>query len=90
MITEEEILAIRENTDLAALVSEAGAIAGDDGNRRCPFCSVDKFRVNGKRGFFHCFGCKAAGSAIDFVSMWLGVGFLDAVNWLKNRPRQSP
>lgn len=31
---------------------------------------------------WHCFACQAGGDAIDFVTSWQGVGFVEAVRWL--------
>jgi DNA primase len=45
----------------------------------CPKCKSLQMQVNPKRGFFHCFQCKASGSAIDFVMERDGLSFRDAV-----------
>jgi DNA primase len=41
--------------------------------------------VNPDRGFFHCFGCKESGSAIDFVMKHDGYTFPEAVRALAER-----
>jgi DNA primase len=41
--------------------------------------------VNPDRGFFHCFGCKEAGSAIDFLIKHEGYTFPEAVRALAER-----
>ena len=47
----------------------------------CPFHKEKSpsFHVNPERGFFHCFGCKEAGSVIDFVMKEQGCTFPEAV-----------
>lgn len=50
----------------------------------CPFHQEKSpsFSVNPAKGFFHCFGCKASGNAIDFVMKRDRVEFLDAMRTL--------
>ncbi len=50
----------------------------------CPFHKekTPSFTVNDTKGFYHCFGCQAHGSAFDFVMAIDGVGFRDAVERL--------
>src|SRR5262249_15999138 len=43
------------------------------------------FHVNPDRGFFHCFGCKESGGAIDFVMKHDGLTFPEAVRLLADR-----
>ena len=61
----------------------------------CPFHTENtpSFRVNDAKGVFHCFGCGAAGDAIDFIMHMDGRGFVDAVKILLNEdglPEASP
>jgi DNA primase len=53
----------------------------------CPFHKekTPSFHVNPDRGFFHCFGCKEAGSAIDFLMKMEGATFPEAVRDLAER-----
>jgi DNA primase len=53
----------------------------------CPFHKEKSpsFHVSPERGFFHCFGCKEAGSVIDFVMKIEGASFPEAVRSLAER-----
>ena len=53
----------------------------------CPFHKekTPSFHVNPDRGFFHCFGCKESGSAIDFLMRNDGYTFPEAVRALAER-----
>ncbi len=50
----------------------------------CPFHKekTPSFTVNEEKGFYHCFGCQAHGSAIDFVMNTEGLAFPEAVKRL--------
>ena len=50
----------------------------------CPFHNekTPSFTVNDEKGFYHCFGCGAHGSAIDFVMETEGLAFPEAVERL--------
>lgn len=50
----------------------------------CPFHSekTPSFSVNQEKQFFHCFGCKAKGNAIDFVMLRDRLSFLEALQQL--------
>lgn len=50
----------------------------------CPFHKekTPSFTVNEDKGFYHCFGCGAHGSAIDFVMNTEGMSFPEAVERL--------
>lgn len=63
----------------------------------CPFHSekTPSFTVNDQKGFYHCFGCGAHGSAIDFVMETEAMGFRDAVESLAGQaglamPEETP
>src|SRR6185436_16901107 len=53
----------------------------------CPFHreKTPSFHVNPERGFFHCFGCQEAGTAIDFLMKHDGYTFPEAVRVLAER-----
>ncbi|MGH7213253.1 MAG: DNA primase [Tepidisphaeraceae bacterium] len=53
----------------------------------CPFHSekTPSFNVNQQKQFYHCFGCKEHGNAIDFVIKRDRVEFLDALKTLAAR-----
>ena len=50
----------------------------------CPFHQekTASFNVDEAKQFFHCFGCKASGNAIDFVMMRDRIEFKDALRQL--------
>jgi len=50
----------------------------------CPFHKekTPSFTVNEEKGFYHCFGCGAHGSVIDFVMQTEGLSFPEAVRRL--------
>ena len=63
----------------------------------CPFHSEKSpsFNVDPAKQFFHCFGCKASGNAIDFVMKRDRIEFLEAMRQLGDaagieRPHTSP
>ena len=89
MISETTIAAVKERTDLVALVHETVKLTrrGRSYVGLCPFHQekTSSFHVNADRGFFHCFGCKESGSAIDFIMRAEGYDFPDAVRVLAER-----
>lgn len=90
MISPETIALVREQTDIVALVRDAVPSLRQRGRSfvgLCPFHQekTPSFHVNPDRGFFHCFGCKEAGSAIDFVIKHEGYSFPEAVRALAER-----
>ena len=89
MIGEGTIAAVRERVDIVALVGESVALARK-GRRFVGLCPFHKekspsFGVNAERGYFHCFGCGAHGSAIDFLMKLDGLTFPEAVRVLAER-----
>ena len=54
---------------------------------RCPFHEerTPSFNVNRERQFYHCFGCRASGTAITFLMEYDGLGFVEAVEELAAR-----
>src|SRR5580704_2241548 len=89
MITPDTIALVKERTDLVALVGETVKLArvGRSFKGLCPFHQekTHSFHVNPDRGFFHCFGCKESGSAVDFVMKVEGATFPEAVRSLAER-----
>ncbi|WP_135079893.1 DNA primase [Terasakiella sp. SH-1] len=57
---------------------------GKEHSGLCPFHSEKSpsFTVNDDKGFYHCFGCGAHGSALDFVMNTEGLNFPEAVERL--------
>lgn len=90
MIAPETIALVRERTDILAVVQEAVPSLKRRGRSFVGLCPFHKektpsFHVNPDRGFFHCFGCKEAGSAIDFLIKHDGYTFPEAVRDLAER-----
>ena len=89
MIAEEVVRRVRESTDLARLIGEYLPLrrAGGAWVARCPFHEErsPSFSVNGARGFYFCFGCKAAGDAFSFLVQHEGMDFPEAVRHLGER-----
>lgn len=61
--------------------------AGKNYQALCPFHEekTPSFSVNQLKQFYHCFGCGASGSAINFLMKHGGLGFVDAVEDLAAR-----
>ncbi len=90
VIAPETIALVRERTDILAVVQEAVPSLKRRGRSFVGLCPFHKektpsFHVNPDRGFFHCFGCKEAGSAIDFLIKHEGYTFREAVRALAER-----
>jgi len=90
LISPETIALVRDRTDIVAIVSEAVPSLKKKGRTFVGLCPFHKektgsFNVNPDRGFFHCFGCKESGSAIDFVMKHDGYTFPEAVRMLAER-----
>ncbi|WP_437766877.1 DNA primase [Sorangium sp. So ce281] len=89
MISPETIALVKERTDLVALIGESVRLArrGHSFTGLCPFHKekTPSFHVSPSRGFYHCFGCKETGSAIDFVMKLEGRTFAEAVRALAER-----
>lgn len=89
MISPETVALVKERTDLVALIGETVRLTrrGRSFTGLCPFHKEKSpsFHVNPERGFFHCFGCKESGSAVDFVMKIDGQAFHEAVRTLAER-----
>jgi DNA primase len=89
MISPETIALVKERTDLVALIGESVRLTrrGRSFTGLCPFHKekTPSFHVSPERGFFHCFGCKETGTAIDFVMKLEGRSFPEAVRALAER-----
>ncbi|WP_262694671.1 DNA primase [Kordiimonas aquimaris] len=57
---------------------------GRESTGLCPFHSekTPSFTVNDQKGFYHCFGCGAHGSVIDFVMNTQGMNFPETIEVL--------
>ena len=76
-------------TDLVGLISENVALKrrGKDYIGLCPFHQekTPSFHVSPSKQFYHCYGCKASGNAIDYLIARDRVVFLDALRSLGER-----
>jgi DNA primase len=89
MISPETIALVKERTDLVALIAETVKLKrlGRRFIGLCPFHQekTPSFNVNAENGFFHCFGCKESGGAVDFVMKIEGYSFPEAIRMLAER-----
>lgn len=65
---------------------------GNEYGGLCPFHSEKSpsFFVAPHKGYYHCFGCGAHGTVIDYVMQRRNLGFVEAVQTLLNQPVQAP
>jgi len=82
-----DLAALKKSTDLVAVVQSRGVKLkkqGADFVGLCPFHEekTPSFRVTPAKNLFHCFGCGAAGSVIDFVMKKDGFTKQQAIDWL--------
>src|SRR4051812_19630181 len=73
-------------TDIVELIGQSVALKrrGKDFVGLCPFHQekTPSFHVSPSKQYFHCYGCKAGGTAIDFVMKRDRVVFIDALRSL--------
>lgn len=91
-IPEAELERVKREIDLAALVRSKGIDLKPHGEGhlagRCPFHEdkTPSFIVTPGKNLFHCLGCGAGGSVIDFVMKHEGLSFRHAVEILLHGP----
>jgi len=77
---------LRDRIGLADVVGRRTRLVkkGREHSGLCPFHKekTPSFTVNEEKGFYHCFGCGAHGSAFDFVMETEGLNFREAVDKL--------
>jgi DNA primase len=77
---------VLQATDIVELIGQSVALKKRGRNYvgLCPFHQekTGSFNVDPNRQFFHCFGCKASGNAIDFVMKRDRIEFIDALRQL--------
>ncbi len=90
-IPDEELVRLKREIDLAALVRSKGIELKRHGSKDligcCPFHpdqSNPNLIVTPEKGLFHCMVCGAAGSVIDFVMKHEGLSFRHAVEVLRD------
>ena len=85
-IVDEDIVRVREATDIVALITQYTQLkrVGQRWSGLCPFHSekTPSFSVNASEGFYYCFGCKEHGDAITFVRNMEHLDFVGAVERL--------
>jgi len=90
---------LRERIGLAGVVGKRVRLTkkGREHTGLCPFHKEKSpsFTVNEEKGFYHCFGCGAHGSAFDFVMETEGLDFREAVAQLASEvgmevPQDTP
>jgi len=90
-IPDDELEWFKRETDLAALVRSKGIELKPHGSKdligRCPFHEekTASFVVTPAKNLFHCMGCGAGGTPIDFVMKHDGVSFRHAVELLREQ-----
>ncbi|HEX3358918.1 MAG TPA: DNA primase, partial [Tepidisphaeraceae bacterium] len=77
------------STDIVELIGQTVSLKrrGKDYVGLCPFHQekTPSFKVDPVNRYFYCFGCKAAGNAIDFVMKRDRIDFIDALKLLAER-----
>lgn len=88
-IHDDDIVRVREATDLADLVGSHLQLrrVGRRSVGLCPFHNekTPSFNVNSELGFYKCFGCGKSGDAITFVREIEHLDFVGAVEYLANK-----
>lgn len=88
---------VKKDVDILSLFSSFGIKLEKKGNShmgQCPFHDdkTPSLSVDQSKGLFHCFGCGESGDVFDFVMKMKGIGFREALSYLKNysfEPRQE-
>ncbi len=88
-IPDEWIDAIKHNVSLQRLIERQGHVLTRQGANyilHCPFHedTSASCTITPAKNLFHCFGCGAGGSVIDWVMKTQGVSFRHAVELLRN------
>ena len=90
MIPQAEIERLRREVDLVKLVGSRGVQlkrTGRSWQGKCPFHADGKtpsLSITPSKGLWRCFGCDAAGDAIQFIELSAHVSFREAVEILQN------
>ena len=89
-IPDNELDALKRSTDLAALVRSKGIVLQAHGSKHEVGCSLidektPSFIVTPSKNLWHCMSSGQGGSVIDFVMLYDGVSFREAVELLQNK-----
>ena len=89
VIPGEIIQQITERTDIVDLISGYTSLrrSGRSATGLCPFHNekTPSFHVSPEKQVYHCFGCGAGGSVINFIMQAENLTFTDAVKFLGER-----
>ena len=85
-IVDEDVVRVREQTDIVALIGEHLALkkVGTRYRGLCPFHQekTPSFYVNAELGVYKCHGCQVSGDAITFIREMEHLDFVEAVERL--------
>ena len=88
-IPSDFIQQLLARTDLADLIGRYVSLkkAGEEFKACCPFHNekTPSFTISPRKGFYHCFGCGAHGTAITFLMEYSRHSFPDAVEELASQ-----
>lgn len=88
-LSREAAAAVKQSADIVEIIGEKVSLKASGGNFKglCPFHpeKTPSFTVNPQRGFYHCFGCGAGGSVIDFLMAAEHLSFQEALAKLAGR-----
>ncbi len=89
MISQDQIQQVRDRSDIVDTIRSYVDLkkAGASLKGLCPFHNEKSpsFHVNPRHQYYHCFGCGASGSVIDFIMQIEGMEFLPALRLLADR-----
>ena len=88
ILEEIETEGLKRSIDIVSLFESFGVKLEKKGSSYmglCPFHEdkTPSLSVDREKGVFHCFGCGEGGDAIELVKRLKGVGFRDALSYLK-------
>jgi DNA primase catalytic core len=95
-VSDVELEKLKRDVSLVRLCEAKGVALSRQGPDNlvglCPFHeeTTGSFVVSPKKNVFHCLGCRAGGSVIDFVMRAEGVSFRHAVELLRNDVALTP
>lgn len=95
-VSDVELEKLKRDVSLVRLCEAKGVALTRQGPDNlvglCPFHeeTTGSFVVSPKKNVFHCLGCRAGGSVIDFVMKAEGVSFRHAVELLRNDVALAP
>lgn len=88
-LSQQTIQAVKERADIVQVIGERVALTPAGGNWKglCPFHGekTPSFNVHPGKGIYHCFGCGAGGSVVDFVMAYERLSFPEAIAALAQR-----